>query len=51
MFPTTHEPVWPVIYRNRYKAVGGAITGLALGFGAKYVAAAFLVLWLATGGQ
>lgn len=51
MFPTAHESPWPVIYQHRYKAAAATSAGLALGAGAKYVAAAFLILWLAAGGQ
>ncbi len=54
MFPQSDhqlESVWAVIRRSKAHVAGGVVTGLGVGFGAKYVAAAFLVLWLLAGGQ
>lgn len=42
---------WQIIRRNKTNAVLGLAIGLALGCAAKYVAAAFLVLFTLAGGQ
>lgn len=41
--------VWNLIRDNKMTCVGATLTGIGLGFGAKYVAAALLIISMALG--
>jgi hypothetical protein len=45
------ESPWQFLRRSKREAAIGLTAGITIAAGAKYICAAFLILWLAAGGQ